>query len=58
MFADKQKSYALRSKRAIRILISLLIAVNFGDVDTGGIGHRKYSPIYPDDYQDLLNSAD
>ena len=44
--------------RAIRILISLLITVDFGDVDTGGIGHRKYSPIYPDDYQDLLNSAD
>ena len=39
--------------RAIRILISLLITVDFGDVDTGGIVSIS---IYPDGYQDLLNS--
>ena len=55
MFADQQKTHALRCKRAIRILISLLIAVDFGDVDTGGIIRTA---IYPDNYQDLLNSAD
>lgn len=34
-------------------MISLLITVDFGDVDTGGIVSIS---IYPDDYQDLLNS--
>ena len=53
MFADKQKNHALRYMRAIRILISLLITVDFGDVDTGDIVSTS---IYPDDYLDFLNS--